>query len=269
MKRIVLTAGYDRAWHSLYIAESLRRRGILPSLILLAYPLSAARIKTIIRSRGFKSIYDYIIGAERKKLSYPILEAVRNLHIKKLSLRAWCKQYGIQIKTVVHINSNRSISTLGAIAPDLTIYTGGGILHKRFLHVSGPVLNAHSGPLPMVRGMNALEWSLLLGYPTGVTLHYIDEGIDTGKALCWLPVPENPSDTLDSLRNRLIWIGAQGLVRLVFQWYDQGRWPTQEIFWMTPTTSMNRQCFVVAPALKEIAALRLQTLLASIESHRS
>ena len=46
---------------------------------------------------------------------------------------------------------------------------------------SAGILNSHIGVLPHFRGRSVLEWSLLTGLPTGVTVFFIDDGIDTGK----------------------------------------------------------------------------------------
>jgi len=42
------------------------------------------------------------------------------------------------------------------------------------------ILNAHIGILPKYRGRCVAEWSVLQGDPTGVTVFFIDSGIDTG-----------------------------------------------------------------------------------------
>ena len=45
------------------------------------------------------------------------------------------------------------------------------------------ILNAHIGILPAYRGRGVMEWSLLQGDATGVTVFFIDEGIDTGERI--------------------------------------------------------------------------------------
>jgi methionyl-tRNA formyltransferase len=42
------------------------------------------------------------------------------------------------------------------------------------------ILNAHIGILPGYRGRSVAEWSILQGDRTGVTVFFIDSGIDTG-----------------------------------------------------------------------------------------
>lgn len=42
-------------------------------------------------------------------------------------------------------------------------------------------INCHAGRLPFYRGRNVLNWALINDEPSfGITVHYIDEGIDTG-----------------------------------------------------------------------------------------
>ena len=45
------------------------------------------------------------------------------------------------------------------------------------------ILNPHIGILPQYRGRNVMEWSLLEGGPIGITVFFIDTGIDTGREI--------------------------------------------------------------------------------------
>ncbi|MCL4216305.1 MAG: hypothetical protein KJ052_04775 [Candidatus Hydrogenedentes bacterium] len=45
------------------------------------------------------------------------------------------------------------------------------------------LLNSHLAILPYVRGRSSIEFSLLFGFPVGATVHYVDEGVDTGEIL--------------------------------------------------------------------------------------
>ena len=66
------------------------------------------------------------------------------------------------------------------------------------------VLNAHIGYLPPFRGRSVVEWSLLLGAPLGVTVFFMDEGIDTGSRLVlWQPLDGSPPRDLDTTRRLL------------------------------------------------------------------
>jgi hypothetical protein len=45
------------------------------------------------------------------------------------------------------------------------------------------ILNPHIGILPAYRGRNVMEWSLLHGGEVGITVFFIDAGIDTGERI--------------------------------------------------------------------------------------
>ncbi|WP_051079665.1 formyltransferase family protein [Methylosinus sp. LW4] len=55
------------------------------------------------------------------------------------------------------------------------------ILRKEMIEaVSGRVINLHISYLPWNRGADPNFWSFVDGTPKGVTIHYVDDGIDTG-----------------------------------------------------------------------------------------
>jgi hypothetical protein len=45
------------------------------------------------------------------------------------------------------------------------------------------LLNAHIGLLPEFRGRSVMEWSILSGAPAGITVFFMDGGIDTGREI--------------------------------------------------------------------------------------
>lgn len=66
------------------------------------------------------------------------------------------------------------------------------------------ILNAHIGFLPPFRGRSVVEWSLLFGAPLGVSVFFMDDGIDTGsRMVVWRAATTRPSDTLDDVKQRL------------------------------------------------------------------
>ena len=66
------------------------------------------------------------------------------------------------------------------------------------------VVNVHPAPLPDFPGAHPLEDLLAAGAPTAAaTVHYLDEGVDTGAVIASEPVPVLPDDTVESLRERV------------------------------------------------------------------
>ncbi len=59
------------------------------------------------------------------------------------------------------------------------------------------VLNVHPSLLPEFPGAHAIADALAADVPTtGVTVHYVDEGLDSGPVIRQEPVPVEPRDTL-------------------------------------------------------------------------
>jgi phosphoribosylglycinamide formyltransferase-1 len=73
------------------------------------------------------------------------------------------------------------------------------LLTRPFLdRFAGRIVNVHPSLLPAFPGMKAIDDALAAGVETtGVTVHYVDEGIDTGPVIRQEPVPVEPAETLE------------------------------------------------------------------------
>lgn len=61
-------------------------------------------------------------------------------------------------------------------------------------------INCHAGKLPFYRGRNILNWALINDEKEfGITVHYVDEGIDTGDIIYQQVYPITDTDNYDSL----------------------------------------------------------------------
>ncbi|MFH0851229.1 MAG: formyltransferase family protein [Candidatus Peregrinibacteria bacterium] len=65
-------------------------------------------------------------------------------------------------------------------------------------------LNLHPAYLPFNRGWNTPTWAIVDRTPFGATLHWIDEGIDTGDIALQECVEVLPTDTADGLYQRAL-----------------------------------------------------------------
>lgn len=256
--RVILTAGYGRAPHVLAIAEQLQRKGHDIAGIIVVSPFSAGRLKRLIQQRGlkgFQAAIDRLLSRHEPRTSggtslSRMQNYLREHRIPHVSLRAWANENGVPFLTVKSLNSRKAIEFVRNASACGTIYGGGGILHNPFIEASGRrILNAHSGPLPEIRGMNACEWSVLLGLQPHVTIHFIDRGIDTGGIVAKIPVPLEASDTIASLRDKCVVIGVEGILNNIG--CIAGTLP--------PGTEgkLQRQCFILAPALKDLLTYKL------------
>jgi len=66
------------------------------------------------------------------------------------------------------------------------------------------VVNVHPAPLPAFPGAHPLEDVLAAGArEAAATVHYVDEGVDTGPVIASERVPVHPDDTVETLRERV------------------------------------------------------------------
>jgi phosphoribosylglycinamide formyltransferase-1 len=80
----------------------------------------------------------------------------------------------------------------------------------------GRIVNTHSAPLPAFPGAHPIEDVLAAGVAeTAATVHYVDEGVDTGAVIAAEPVPVLPGDTPDTLRARVQAVEHRLLPRVV------------------------------------------------------
>lgn len=74
------------------------------------------------------------------------------------------------------------------------------------------IVNFHPSLLPYNRGKNYNFWTIVEDTPFGVTLHFVDEGIDSGDILFQTPIAKTWEDTGASL-----YLKAKAEISLLFQ----------------------------------------------------
>jgi phosphoribosylglycinamide formyltransferase-1 len=78
------------------------------------------------------------------------------------------------------------------------------LLRPTFLERFSRIVNTHSAPLPEFPGAHPIEDVLAAGVKqTAATVHYVDEGVDTGPVIVAEPVPVRDDDTVETLRARV------------------------------------------------------------------
>ncbi|ADU51532.1 phosphoribosylglycinamide formyltransferase [Thermaerobacter marianensis DSM 12885] len=98
------------------------------------------------------------------------------------------------------------LAELGRWRPDLVVLAG-------FMRILGPavvaayrnrILNVHPSLLPAFPGKDAPRQALEHGVRiTGCTVHFVDEGVDTGPILLQAPVPVLAGDDAETLHRRI------------------------------------------------------------------
>jgi folate-dependent phosphoribosylglycinamide formyltransferase PurN len=107
-------------------------------------------------------------------------------------------------------------------------------------------LNPHMGLLPRYRGMNVAEWSRLEGSAAGVSVHLVDEGIDTGPIVATRSVDVSACRSVATLRKVVHGAQLELLGEVVRYVQQTGQLPHH----VDQTADDGRQYFAMHPELK-------------------
>jgi methionyl-tRNA formyltransferase len=114
-----------------------------------------------------------------------------------------------------HIKHRQAIEEIRALMPDVIVVMAyGQILPRDMLEISKiACLNLHASLLPRWRGAAPIQAAIAAGdRETGITVMYMDEGLDTGDILLQRTIDIRPSDTGASLHDRLAQIAPDALL---------------------------------------------------------
>ena len=95
----------------------------------------------------------------------------------------FAKKYNIDYLKYENINSKNFIERIKTYFCDLFVSMSFNQIFKDEIINLTPlrIINCHAGKLPFYRGRNILNWVLINDEKEfGITVHYVDEGIDTG-----------------------------------------------------------------------------------------
>ena len=107
--------------------------------------------------------------------------------------------------------------------PDLVVLAGFmKILPPNFVQALSPnLINTHPSLLPEFKGAHAVRDALAAGATrTGVTIHVVDEGVDTGPHLAQAEVQIHPGETEAALHERIKVLERELLVDVVKQFAE-------------------------------------------------
>ncbi len=102
------------------------------------------------------------------------------------------------VRHVPNINGPAALAAIREAAPAVVIVNGTRILKRETLKaVNATFINTHQGITPRYRGAHGAYWALYEGNPAqcGVTVHVVDEGIDTGNIIAQAVIETGPEDS--------------------------------------------------------------------------
>lgn len=102
-----------------------------------------------------------------------------------------------KIIRVSSANNLQTIDLLNEFSPDIILVNGTRILSKKLLAATNAkFVNLHAGITPDYRGVHGAYWAYVNKDPdmAGVTLHYVDSGVDTGKIIGQIAIDASSAD---------------------------------------------------------------------------
>ena len=148
-------------------------------------------------------------------VTQPDKPAGREQRIEPTPIKIAIAKTAIPILQPARIKDQSSIEEIGALKPDVIVVMAyGQILPSDVLKISRlTCLNLHASLLPRWRGAAPIQAAIAAGDPeTGITVMYMNEGLDTGDILLQQRIEIRPKETGGSLHDRLAQIAPEALL---------------------------------------------------------
>lgn len=114
----------------------------------------------------------------------------------------YAEENNIPVVLSENVNSKEYMNEIQKQSPDLLVSMSFDQIFKNEIINMTPlkIINCHAGKLPFYRGRNILNWALINDEKEfGITVHYVDEGIDTGDIIVQHTYPITDEDDYRTL----------------------------------------------------------------------
>jgi len=263
--RVVFLAGSDSASTRASIAAVCRLEGVEPVAILLdtARPSFSRRYKNLrrnMRRNGASFIWHRALAAASNMVGAAVENIFPSKDTKRVLKRAFPEEcfdfgdlagrYGLKIIEAGNLNSSFAAETLASLHADLGIVLGTRVLRRGTFGLPKlGSINLHKGAVPQYRGMPPGFWELFNSETAaGVTVHNVDDSLDTGAVIAQSQVAISPLDTPETLLNKLHAAGHRTLAEAVSKLRDGTTAPRAQ--------AKGDHKAYTAPTRKQLAELR-------------
>jgi phosphoribosylglycinamide formyltransferase-1 len=174
-----------------------------------------SNLQAIIDGIQAKKIHGEIIAVISDKKEAYALERARRAGIRTIVIEEACRE----------AFQRTLLDCLNDLEPDLILLAGFMRLLSPLVIQSFPgrIMNIHPSLLPSFPGLEAQRQALEYGVKVaGCTVHFVDEGTDTGPIILQAAVPVLEEDDVDSLCNRILEMEHRAYVKAI-ELFAQGR----------------------------------------------
>ena len=186
------------------LLRQMKSKSIAVKAVVLEHPNRFKIIMTLIKRWGLMGTTIIIL----RRLLGIVVPKTRASWLKKDCYY----RYSESVYTVGNFNGKQCEQLLIDIKPDLIVLATSPILRGNIIAIPNiGILNAHPGLLPKYRGINTVEWAIYNGDEIGVTIHFVDAGVDTGNIITQKVISIEQGDNVQSLKKR-VWSTASELM---------------------------------------------------------
>lgn len=184
--KILILAGKGESTKAVVNALSDRYKDIL--IVIENKPPKTEFIKRRIRRLGLFTVigqiaFSVIIVKCLRRNSQNRISEIISRYGMNYSNDFMSKSY---VKMVDSVNDPEVVSLIKDYSPEIIIVNGTRIISKTVLdEISVPIINMHVGITPKYRGVHGGYWAMANNDAEncGVTIHYVNSGVDTGDVI--------------------------------------------------------------------------------------
>ncbi len=179
--KIVLLVGKSES--SIFLYNKLSKQFVLDFVLIEERVSTLKLIRSRAKRFGFIKVFNQLLF---QTLIVFLLKLFSKSRIKQIQKQFGLKNNEIPSEKLINVDSvncDECLKVLKKIKPDLIIVNGTRIISKNILNnVPALFINTHVGITPEYRGVHGAYWALVNNDAEncGVTVHKVDEGIDTG-----------------------------------------------------------------------------------------
>ena len=172
----------------------------------------------------FMGTPDFAVGSLKKILeaglevvgviTAPDRPAGRGRKVQESAVKQFAEQHKLKILQPTNLKDEDFLNELKALNANIQVVVAFRMLPKAVWQMPDyGTFNLHASLLPQYRGAAPINWAIINGETeTGVTTFFIDEKIDTGNIILQKTEKISPQDTVGTLHDRLMEIGADLVV---------------------------------------------------------
>jgi methionyl-tRNA formyltransferase len=233
--------------------------------ILKACKQSGIQISAIIiEKRPIRSIKEELINRIRRdyrEVFYALLHRIKQRFITSIReewrTEKYYRAFSNTVITVGDFNGSQCEHIVTEIAPDIIVLGGSRIIRSNIIKIPKiGILNAHPGLLPEYRGVDVIPWALINSDDMGVTVHFVDQGVDTGDICVQEKLPLMKKDSIPKLEKRAEVLAGKLMVKVLQSITKFGKYQTIE-----NQKEKGKQYYKMDPNNLIIAEQKLQAML--------